>query len=467
MGDTTWTTAASPYELDCAVQVSPGVTLAIQPGVVVESLPSAGLTVGGTLRATGTPASKITFQAATTGGWPGIELSGADPSTLLEYAEIRDAAVGIHGAPATTQPPYTLAHDTFSGDVVGLELECGGPVAITSDTFTGNQTGIHFSFWEILYDQLCPTSIQSSIFMANGTGLQGEINDTLSISNTTYKGNIEAVQLDVREPVAPTPGVFSMEHSNIVDNTKGVELSLGAQDAPVPSLEQNNFSQNLSFNIRTIDAIGLNPGIYIDGTNNWWGTTNRNAIQRSISDCTDSGNMSSQQLCVKIDPYLSAPDSEASAALGAVPTATPTTVPPTIPPPTPTTTPTPTAVESFAVDAVKIESVTEAPDYSLHRISLANVRARKSVRLSIYLRIQGPPGTTFVTGFRVTSGRTNGPIVYLKRTHHSLASGAVANEQRYSVAYTPAHGGQFTFTGTLVVGGKHKHKSVLFGVASA
>jgi hypothetical protein len=391
-----------------------------------------------------------------------IDLTAADPSTVVEYVDIQDAATGIRGAPVTAGPPYTLAHDTFSGDVVGLELECGGPVDISSDTFTGNQTGIEFSFWELSNDHLCPTSIQSSIFVTNGMGLEGEINDTVSVTDTTYEGNTEAVQLEVREPAALMPGVFSMRHSNVVDNTKGVELLLDDQYSPVPNLEQNNFSQNLSFNVRTSGRADLNPGVYLDGTNNWWGTTDRSAIQRSISDCTDSTNDTSSQICVKIDPYLNAPDPEASAALSALPTATPTSVPPTIPPPTPTDTPTPIAIQNtFTVDAVKIETVSGAPDYSLRRQSLQSLRAKNTIRLSIYVRIGFPSGTQFVTAFRVTSGSHS---TFFKQTHHSLGSDSVGNELRYAVAYAPPRRGQFTFTGTLFVGETHKHKAVAFAV---
>src|SRR5947209_6952064 len=52
--DTTWTTTNSPYEMDCNVTLPAGVTLTIQPGVVVYAAASVKLQVKGVLKADGT-----------------------------------------------------------------------------------------------------------------------------------------------------------------------------------------------------------------------------------------------------------------------------------------------------------------------------------------------------------------------------------------------------------------------------
>ncbi len=59
--DTTWTAAASPYTFGNAVTISSGVTLTLEPGVVVKASGNGALSVRGTLVANGTPENKIYF----------------------------------------------------------------------------------------------------------------------------------------------------------------------------------------------------------------------------------------------------------------------------------------------------------------------------------------------------------------------------------------------------------------------
>ncbi|MCI0726184.1 MAG: dockerin type I domain-containing protein, partial [Chloroflexi bacterium] len=71
---TTWTTAGSPYILTADVIVNPGITLTIEPGVVVMGQTNAELQVQGHLEAIGAPAQPITFTSATDSGptqWQG------------------------------------------------------------------------------------------------------------------------------------------------------------------------------------------------------------------------------------------------------------------------------------------------------------------------------------------------------------------------------------------------------------
>ena len=58
--DTTWTKENSPYVLYSPI-VYPGVTLTIEPGVVVKVLTNSNLYIEGTLIANGTPEEEIYF----------------------------------------------------------------------------------------------------------------------------------------------------------------------------------------------------------------------------------------------------------------------------------------------------------------------------------------------------------------------------------------------------------------------
>ena len=117
--DTTWTAARGPYTLTGDVIVPAGVTLTVEPGVVVNAARSDALKGGentiyvelivrGTLRVKGTPAQPVTFQAdrATSSPWGGIRVEAGTTSTLSGVL-IRDASTGL--------------------DVTGASTSAGGP----------------------------------------------------------------------------------------------------------------------------------------------------------------------------------------------------------------------------------------------------------------------------------------------------------------------------------------------------
>ncbi len=94
--DTHWTLSNSPYMLTCYVQVSTGVTLTIDPGVVVEGSGNVGLYVQGTLLAQGTTNQPITFTSAASpavpGDWTGLFFDGVGASgSVLSHVTVADA----------------------------------------------------------------------------------------------------------------------------------------------------------------------------------------------------------------------------------------------------------------------------------------------------------------------------------------------------------------------------------------
>src|ERR1700690_3727922 len=73
--DTTWVLANSPYRLSGTVWVNSGVTLTVEPGVVVD-LYLYSIMVSGTLNAQGTSSSYIVFQTSYPPSFPAIGLFG-------------------------------------------------------------------------------------------------------------------------------------------------------------------------------------------------------------------------------------------------------------------------------------------------------------------------------------------------------------------------------------------------------
>lgn len=120
--DTTWTLAGSPYVLTSDLTVAAGVTLTIEPGVVVMGQSTAGLLVNGHLQAIGTETQPITFtSAANTGAgeWCGIDFDGGDGR--LEHAIVRYA--GQYGldsitiAGQSTDGPVTIANSVIQDNL--------------------------------------------------------------------------------------------------------------------------------------------------------------------------------------------------------------------------------------------------------------------------------------------------------------------------------------------------------------
>jgi hypothetical protein len=108
-GSVTWS-PPSIYEVDGPLTIASSGILTIQPGTVVHVDNGEGLSVRGSLHATGTSASSITFSPTTNpqpGDWSGISVSGAGSVNL------QHATVGYAGFTSQSSKAMTLVSDKF------------------------------------------------------------------------------------------------------------------------------------------------------------------------------------------------------------------------------------------------------------------------------------------------------------------------------------------------------------------
>ena len=111
--DTTWSAADSPYVLTGNVTVRAGVTLTIEPGVVVLANDGVSLTVNGRLLAEGTPRRHIRFtRNAGADSWVAIDFGPSPAESRLVYVDMEYAGSG--GVPNVAADDTALYLDHVS-----------------------------------------------------------------------------------------------------------------------------------------------------------------------------------------------------------------------------------------------------------------------------------------------------------------------------------------------------------------
>jgi hypothetical protein len=119
--NTTWTRAQSPFIVTSTIQIPAGITLTIEPGVVVRFEAAQGLQVSGTLVARGTPSARIlltsTQAQVTAGFWSHVSFLDSSSDSILDAG---GAWVGgsvlehviVEGAGASGSDPDTITSAT-------------------------------------------------------------------------------------------------------------------------------------------------------------------------------------------------------------------------------------------------------------------------------------------------------------------------------------------------------------------
>lgn len=307
--NTTWTIAKSPYIIKDTVVIFNGVTLTIQPGVIVEFDSNTVMEERGNIIANGTPNDSITFTSSSKkphlGIYQGIQVSSDTASfryCLFSYAFI---AMTYTSGYSTKIP---IAHCSFVSNRVGIysQISTDPIMDIDTCTFMYDTLGISWSLVNIL----------GCTFISNGKGIEcGSANNTQPAYGSSYyslfKNNSYGIYgppnkyaigfctFDSNKCGISALWVDTLRNCNILQNTIGL-TSNGTSLISSNNIKDNyigvqiyNINDHYSCNSicnNTLYNIVMQTTGNVSFKNNYWCSNDSATIQSTIYDAHQNIN---------------------------------------------------------------------------------------------------------------------------------------------------------------------------------
>ncbi|MEI6817639.1 MAG: T9SS type A sorting domain-containing protein [Bacteroidota bacterium] len=241
--NTTWTLLNSPYIVTDTIVVFPGVTLTIEPGVVVKFADHKYIEIRqANLIAIGTALDSITFTSNNTTPTPGIWGSGsynhggiwlnANPShhtSKFSYCSIKYATIGICDY---NQDSLFIIHTNFTRNLIGINTESNHYANIDSSSFTHNDsigitgTGFAMKNCNLFYNFIGAGEITSAT-LSNCAILYNQSGIFCSYSGVNYISNC-IIDSNIVRGIYFGYGGDSLINCQIKYNGTGVESSQGS-----------------------------------------------------------------------------------------------------------------------------------------------------------------------------------------------------------------------------------------------
>lgn len=247
--NTTWTAAGSPYLVTATVTVNAGVTLTVEPGVIVKFATGTYLRVSGTLFAEGLPNSPIIFTSAKDDA-NGGDTTGDETATVPAAGDWYNIEVRAGGT-------ATVANASLLYGGRSCPTLCGNGGTIAADGITVQNSltrGV----------QIADGYVRNSSFAANASGGVTVTGGTPAVSNNLISGGSHGIYVSGGTPTitqntitgSTTAGLYFYGYTgdvaatltgNTVTDTKGyaADISLSAKAIGALQASDNRFSGNL------------------------------------------------------------------------------------------------------------------------------------------------------------------------------------------------------------------------------
>lgn len=354
--DTTWTKANGPYTLTGRVGIAKGATLTIESGVIV-NLGLFTLEVNGTLIAQGTPNDKIILNSGDVNEYPpqNINLPYDNPTCKIENAILNQTS--INGESSYSNASVTINSCSLEGNaainvwgsttisnsyITGAVLLRGSSI-VTDNTLlsgidiAGSCSGSSFSGTYTVSGNNITN--QQGIYVMN-VGNAGTITDNI-ISGGSTAGICQADGFPMMSATIEKNLISNNQYgilirtknddSTIQDNTITNNKIGILYPTPSQTITGNNIQGNSQYNIQAGSTSAT-------AKNNWWGTTDPQAINQTIYDFKNDFHLGT----VAFFPFLTAPNPQAMPNPNTpipTPASTPTSNPSTSPTQNPIATP--------------------------------------------------------------------------------------------------------------------------------
>lgn len=320
VSNTTWTQANSPYTFTGPVSINDKVTLTIQAGVTV-NIGSYYLQVNGTLNAEGSQTNPIYISTnsadfsiiftqlssswneqtatgciiqnavlnQTSGSETGlIDIENVSPkidNNVINYFSNypEPNVIKISGSPIISNNNIMM-----SGAVYGISISSGSPMISNNaihGTHNGGSWGISSFGNSYIFGNVisgCDYGIES----ANSATITGNM-----LYNNTNEHGTDGYAIKVSGS-----GNSLIENNTVINSPYGVYIYNAPDDPLSVNITNNNIYGN-GYNIYCSSSSNINA------TNNWWGTTNSQAIKQTIYDFTNDFNSGN----VTFVPFLTMP----------------------------------------------------------------------------------------------------------------------------------------------------------------
>lgn len=288
--NTTWDPSNSPYIITSNLVLFPGISLTIQPGVVVKFENNVQLEIReGRLFAVGTISQPIIFTSnssnPTTGSWVNIYLNQS-PSTYIEHCEFHYGGQALTGQADS----LTVLNSTFTFNNLGMDAQGHIFMLVDSCTFKNNNFG---------HIMTPPYSLvlKNCIYINNQTGLNAQggcsvvncIIDSNSVNglikhmacdDTIRNTEIKHNGIGISHDQSGCGGTIYIHDNIISENNIGISLQNigGVQQI---NLFDNCICNNTTYNLQNLTSLNINA------MNNCWCSANLSYISSTVYDAYD------------------------------------------------------------------------------------------------------------------------------------------------------------------------------------